>query len=199
LEEIMSRRFSLLVLALVVSGCGGAKRAAEQAVAAADSAIAAVSGEAERVAPELLQPLVAAVTDAKASIGAGQYEAATAAVSDIPARAADVSKTVEQLKKDFAADFATLSEAMPRNLEAIKQKLARPPRSLSRERLADLQKAYDEGMVEWPAVTQEFQSGAVGSAMAKAFGLKAKVSEAMVALGLSADEKAWGNLITQPK
>ncbi len=195
----MSRRFSLLVLALVVSGCGGAKRAAEQAVAAADSAIAAVSGEAERVAPELLQPLVAAVTDAKASIGAGQYEAATAAVSDIPARAADVSKTVEQLKKDFAADFATLSEAMPRNLEAIKQKLARPPRSLSRERLADLQKAYDEGMVEWPAVTQEFQSGAVGSAMAKAFGLKAKVSEAMVALGLSADEKAWGNLITQPK
>lgn len=199
MEEIMSRRFSLLVLALVVSGCGGAKRAAEQAVAAADSAIAAVSGEAERVAPELLQPLVAAVTDAKASIGAGQYEAATAAVSDIPARAADVSKTVEQLKKDFAADFATLSEAMPRNLEAIKQKLARPPRSLSRERLADLQKAYDEGMVEWPAVTQEFQSGAVGSAMAKAFGLKAKVSEAMVALGLSADEKAWGNLITQPK
>jgi hypothetical protein len=106
---------------------------------------------------------------------------------------------VEQLKKDFAADFATLNEAMPRNLEAIKQKLARPPRSLSRERLADLQKTYDEGMAEWPAIAQEFQSGAMASAMGKAFGLKTKVSEAMVALGLSADEKAWGNLITQPK
>jgi hypothetical protein len=195
----MSRHFSLLVIALVLSGCGGAKRAAEQAVASADSAVAAVSGEAQRVAPELLQPLVAAVTDAKASIGAGEYEAATAAVSDIPTRVAEVSKTVEQLKTDFAADFATLSEAMPRNLEAIKQKLARPPRSLSRDRLADLQKTYDEGMAEWPVIAQEFQGGEMASAMGKAFGLKAKVSEAMVALGLSADEKAWGNLITQPK
>lgn len=195
----MSRRFSLLVLALVGSGCGGAKRTAEQAVAAADSAIAAVSGEARRVAPELLQPLSAAVTDAKASIAAGEFEAATAAVGDIPARVADVSKALEQLKKDFAADFATLNEAMPRNLEAIKQKLTRPPRSLSRERLVDMQKTYDEGMAEWPGIAQEFQGGEMASAMGKAFGLKAKVSEAMVALGLSADEKAWGNLITQPK
>ena len=54
-------------------------------------------------------------------------------------------------------------------------------------------------MTEWPAIAQEFTSGAMASAMSKAFALKTRVSEAMVSLGLSADEKAWGNLITQPK
>ncbi len=88
---------------------------------------------------------------------------------------------------------------MPRNLAAIKDKLAKPPRSLSRERLAELRSVYDSAMTEWPAIAQEFQGGAGASAMGKAFGLKARVSEAMVALGLSADDKAWGNLITQPK
>ena len=88
---------------------------------------------------------------------------------------------------------------MPRNLEAVKAKLARPPRSLSRERLTEIKATYDSAMVAWPAIAQEFQSGAMASAMGKAFALKTRVSEAMVSLGLSADEKAWGNLITQPK
>ena len=117
----------------------------------------------------------------------------------MPARAAEVEAKLDQLAKDLSADFATLNEAMPRNIEAIKQKLARPPRSLSRERLAELKATADSATAEWAAIAQEFQSGAMASAMGKAFGLKARVSEAMVALGLSADEKAWGNLITQPK
>jgi hypothetical protein len=184
---------------VALTACGGAKKAAERAIASADSAIAAITPEADRVAPELLQPLLAAVNDAKASLAGKDYEKAAGQATDIPARAAEVSAKLEQTKKDLAADFATLNEAMPRNLEAVKAKLAKPPRSLSRERLTEIKGTYDSAMVAWPAIAQEFQSGAMASAMGKAFALKTRVSEAMVALGLSADGKAWGNLITQPK
>lgn len=189
----------LAFLSLVLAGCGGAKRAAETAVASADSAVGAISAEAAQVGPELLQPLTVALNDAKASLAGRDYEQALAQATDIPVRAAEVSTRLEQARKDLAADFATLSEAMPRNIEAIRQKLARPPRSLSRERLTELKATADSAGAEWAAIAQEFQSGAMASAMGKAFGLKARVSEAMVALGLSADDKAWGNLITQPR
>ena len=66
----MSNRLTLLLSVLALSACGGAKRAAEKAVASADSAIATVAADAERVAPELLQPLHHAVTNAKASLAA---------------------------------------------------------------------------------------------------------------------------------
>lgn len=194
----MNTRMAVLAIA-VLAGCGGAKRAAEQAIAAADSALAPIAEEAARVAPEQLQPLTTAVTDARGALANGEFEEAAAGVTDVPARAMALAATVEQLKKDYAADFATLSETMPRNLEAITQKLARPPRSLSRERVTELRATHDAAVTEWQAVVQEYQSGAVASALGKAFGLKARVSEAMVTLGLSADEKAWGNLITQPK
>jgi len=188
-----------IVLAAGLAACGGPRRAAEQALAAADSALAPIAAEAARIAPDQLQSLQAAVADARNALAAGDVARATEGVKDIPARTAELGTTVAQLKKDFGADFATLSEAMPRNLAAIKDKLARPPRSLSRARLAELRTVYDSAMTEWPAIAQEFQGGAMASAMGKAFGLKTRVSAAMVALGLSADDKAWGNLITQPK
>jgi len=195
----MNARIAGLTLAVTLVACGGPRRAAEQAIAAADSALAPIADEAARVAPEQLQPLTAAVADARGALANGDFEAAAAGVKDVPAQVLALAGSVEQLKKDYAADFATLSEAMPRNLEAVKQKLAKPPRSLSQGRLTELRATLDGAVTEWQAVVQEYQSGAVASAMGKAFGLKARVSEAMVALGLSSDGKAWGNLITQPK
>ena len=193
-------RLMLVIVAVALAGCGGkAKKAAEQSIAAADSSVAAVSVEAQRVAPELLQPVTAALTEAKASFAAKDYEKALAQSSDIPARATEVAAKVEQAKKDQAADFATLNMAMPKNLVAIGAKILKPPRSLSRERLAEIKLAADSAAAAWPAIVQEFQSGAMASAMSKAFALKTRVSELMVSLGLAADEKAWGNLITQPK
>lgn len=195
----MSHRLHIPVMLLALVACSGQKRAAEDAVAAADSAVTAITPEAERAGPELLQPLTTALGEAKAALESRDYETAVARASDIPARATEVSAKLEQNKKDLAADFATLSEAMPRNIAAIQLRLLRPPRSLSRERVAELKATADSATVQWDAIKQEFQGGAMASAMGKAFGLKARVSEAMVALGLSADEKAWGNLITQPR
>ena len=64
----MSNRLPVLLMFLV--GCGGAKRAAEQAVASADSAVASIQAEAERVEPELLQPLQATIASAREAIAA---------------------------------------------------------------------------------------------------------------------------------
>lgn len=195
----MSQHLAVSIMLLALAACGGAKKAAEQAIAAADSAVSAVAPEAQAVAPELLQPLTTAVNEAKDALAAKDYEKAAGLSTDIPARAAEVSVKVEQAKKDLAADFATLSGTMPTNLVAVKAKLDRPPRSLSRERLSELRATIDSAVVAWPAIIGEYQSGAIASAMSKAFALKARVSEVMVALGMAADEKAWGNLVSQPK
>ena len=61
-------------------------------------------------------------------------------------------------------------------------------------RMRDLPRHRAEGLVR----LQEFQGGAMASAMSKAFALKTRVSEVMTALGLTIDPKTWGNLITQP-
>jgi len=192
-------RMGFVALVIALTGCGGAKKVAERAIASADSAVGEISGRASQVAPELLQPLTTAVNDAKASLASKDYEKAAAQATDVPARAAELEPKLDQLAKDLSADFGTLNEAMPRNLEAVKAKLAKPPRSLSQQRLSEIKATYDSALVAWPAIAQEFQSGAMASAMGKAFALKTRVSEAMVSLGLSADGKAWGNLITQPK
>lgn len=194
----MQRRFPLFLTLLVLGGCGGAKHGAEQAIAAADSAVATISAEAQKVQPELLQPLTAALSDARAALSNGQYDSATAKARAIPAQVAEVSARLEQAKKDLNADFATLSEAMPRNLELIRVHLLAPPRKMSRDSVVALKKTVDEAKAEWPAITQEFQGGAMASAMSKAFALKTRVSEVMTALGLTIDPKTWGNLITQP-
>jgi hypothetical protein len=53
-------------------------------------------------------------------------------------------------------------------------------------------------MAEWPSVTEAWTAGNLAGAMKQAAAMKAKVSEAMLAVGLAADEKAWGNQMSAP-
>jgi hypothetical protein len=77
-------------------------------------------------------------------------------------------------------------------------KMRRLPQGMDAAKLESAKGAYDAAMAEWPSVTEAWTAGNLAGAMKQAAAMKAKVSEAMLAVGLAADEKAWGNQMSAP-
>ena len=198
------RRIAPLAL-LVVAACTGGKGAAEAALAAADSAIAALPPDAAKVAPEDVSPLTQAVQTAKDQLAKGDVEAATAAAKAIPAQVQAVAAKIPAKKAAMSATLDTLAVAMPRNLEAVQKKLDALGKSKKLHEGMDAQQVQAAKDLaasapgEWNAVMASYKAGDLASAMTKALDMKARVTRSLMALGLTADEKAWSNVTLPPK
>ena len=190
---------------LLGAACSGAKGTAQAAITAADAAMAALPADVAKVIPEQLQPLADAVTAAKDQFGKGDYAAALASAKDIPAKTADLAAAAGAKKTELTAAWNELSLAMPRNLAAVKEKLdqlaktKRLPKGMDAAQLADLNMSYDAQVGAWADATAAFQSGNLADAMTRTMDIKAKVTAAMGAVGLAADESQWKNQTPAPK
>lgn len=194
-------RRSLTALSLLaLAACGGLKSTAEQAISMADAAVAAVAPAAEKVLPDDLTALTGAIASAKDAFARGEYQPVIDGLKDIPAQAAALGDKVQGETARLTEEWNTLAVAMPRNLDAVKAELAKPAkmRRLSAEKAATAKTAYEEAMAQWPSVTEAWTAGNLAAAMNQAAALKGKVTEAMLAVGLAADEKAWGNQMSAP-
>lgn len=189
----------------ISAGCNNARRSAEAALAASDSAVAAVTPEASKVMPEQLGPLTGRVSTARSAFEAGDYEGALAGARDAQAMAQRIQDSIPARLASLRQDLDTLAVYMPKNLAAIKQRIdqadrsGRPPRGVSAEKFAEVKEIYESASREWPSVDSTAQGGDVGAAFAKAIQLRNRVSEALLALGLASDDRAWGNLQTRPQ
>jgi hypothetical protein len=195
-----------LVAAVGISaGCNNARRSAEAALASADSAVAAVTPEASTVVPEQLGPLTARMATARSAFDERDYEGALAGARDVQAMAQRIQDSIPVRLATLRRDLDTLAVYMPKNLEAIKQRIdqadrsGRPPRGVSAEKYAEVKEIYAAATREWPAVDSTMRAGDIGAAFAKAIQLRNRVSEALLALGLAADDRAWGNLQVRPQ
>lgn len=199
----MRRTLSALTL-LALAACGGLKSTAEQAISMADAAIAAVAPAAEKVLPDDLAALTGAVATAKDAFARGEYQPVIDGLKDIPAQAAALGDKVQGETARLTDEWNTLTVAMPRNLEAVKAeldklgKMRRLPQGMDAAKLESAKGAYAAAVAEWPAITEAWTAGNLAAAMNQAAALKGKVSEAMLAVGLAADEKAWGNQMSAP-
>ncbi len=201
-----TRSSGYLATALVMlAACNSGRRAAESALSGADSAITAITPEASKVAPEQLGPLSARLTNARSALERDDYEAAVAGATAVRTMVQALRDSLPARQAALEHDLVVLSEAMPRNLAAIKARLdqadrtGRPLRGLDAERLDSVKQIYASATAEWPEVESMRAAGDVGAAFAKAIQLRNRVSEALLALGLAADERAWGNLQTRPR
>lgn len=194
------RRPLLALSLLALAACGGLKSTAEQAISMADAAVAAVAPAAEKVLPDDLAALTGAIASAKDAFAKGEYQPVIDGLKDIPAQATALGDKVQGETARLTEEWNTLTVAMPRNLEAVKAELAKPARMrrLSAEKAATAKGAYEEAMAQWPAITEAWTAGNLAAAMNQAAALKGKVTEAMLAVGLAADEKAWGNQMSVP-
>jgi len=194
------RMGGVLVLVLATA-CGGAKKMAETAIASADSSIAALGPDAQNVIPDKFAELTSAVTSAKDAMAKNDFAGAAAAVKDVPAKAAELAKSVGTWKEELTKQWTAMSEAMPRNLDLVKTKIAeltkarKQPKGMPMDSVKAIQ---SEAEGAWPAVVSDWQSGKLADAMSKATAMRQRVSSAMEAVGLVSDDRAWGNL-QQPK
>lgn len=190
---------------LLTAACAGARAKAEAAITAADQAIAALGPDAAKVLPFEVQELNGAVTAARDTLAKGDFVAALAAVADIPTRATDLASKVPAKRDQLAAELDTLGFAMSKNLAGIQAKVdefaktGRLPKGLDAAGLAKVKETLASATQEWDQIKSEIQGGDLASAFGKGTALRLKVSEALVAVGLVADDPAWHNLTLPPR
>ncbi len=192
------------LVALLATACAGAKGRAESALAAAERALAALPPEAMKVVPDQVTALADAVHQAKDHLAKHEYEAASAGVQDLPAKAQLVSDSLPARKAALSGALDTLAVAMPRNLSAIQAKLdsiakaKRLPRGLDDQELQAAKDTHAAVSAEWVEVLNAYKAGDLAGAMSRAQRLKARVSRSLMALGLVSDERAWTNVTLPP-
>jgi hypothetical protein len=198
------RHIAALAL-LLAAACSGAKGVAQAAITAADQAVAALPPDAAKVEPEQLRQITQAVAGAKDQLAKGDYEAALASVKNVPAQAQALTVSIPASKVAFSARMDTLAVAMPRNLAAIKTKLdalgksKKLPKGVDAQQVQAAKDTYAAATAAWDGVVASFKAGNMASAMITAMDLKARVTQSLMALGLTADERAWSNVTLPPK
>jgi hypothetical protein len=201
----MATRLCLSLVILLTAACAGAKGRAESDLAAAERAVAALPPEATKVVPDQVTALTDAINQGKDHVSKREYEAASAAVHDVPAKAQLVTDSLPARKAALSSALDTLAVAMPRNLNAIQAKLdsiaegKRLPRGLDEQELQAAKDTHAAVSAEWVEVMNAYKAGDLAGAMSRAQRLKARVSRSLMALGLVSDERAWTNVTLPPK
>ncbi|MGQ0704489.1 MAG: hypothetical protein ACT4PM_15350 [Gemmatimonadales bacterium] len=199
-------RHGFIVTACVsLAACSGAQRTAQRDLAAADSALANVPTEAENVSPEELAAIREAARVGRESFEMKEYDAASTGLREVPGLVKALVDSLPARRAVLTAEMDTLSVVMPRNLEAVKRELdkiartRRRPPGLDQQELEQARETYAAAGPEWQAIRAEFSAGKLAQAMDRAHNLKARVSQAMLSLGLVADERAWSNVTLPPE
>lgn len=190
---------------LLGAACSSERGTAAKDLAAADSAIASIPAEAGDVVPDQIATLTESVKVGRQAFETGDYEAASTGLGGIPDQVKLLVDSLPARKAELTAVMDTLSIAFPRNLAAIQTELrkisrtGRRPQGLSREQEAEARKTAETAGAEWNEIKASFDGGKLAEAMGRAQNLKARVSQAMLAVGLVADERAWSNVTLPPK
>lgn len=113
---------AVLVLGSFVA-CETQKVPAETAYKAAETAWAAVSADATKYAAEQAKPIAETLAKAKAALANGEYAAVIKDTTDLPAKIADVAKTVAAKKDEWTTAWKTLESALGSGLVAVQGKV----------------------------------------------------------------------------
>ena len=201
----MTRYLRLVSVCAALAACSSAERTAQKDLAAADSALASIPAEAENVSPEQVAAIREAFRVGRQSFEMEEYQAASTGLREVPGLVQTLIDSLPGRRAMLTAEMDTLSIAMPRNLEAVKRELdriartGRRPPGLDPQELQQVRETYAAAGPEWQAIRAEFAAGKLAQAMNRAHDLKARVSQAMLFLGLVADERAWSNVTLPPK
>lgn len=193
--------FAVLVLA---SACSSPSRIAQRQLEAAEQAMATLPPGAADIVPDQVTALTAALDVGRQAITAGDYQAASGTLQTIPDQVRLLRDSIPVREAALRAEMDTLMILVPRNLDAIQGELdrigrtGRRPSGLSGTGLMEVRQIRDSAGILWNEVQGQFRAGKLAEAMNKAHDLKARVSRALLALGLVGDERAWSNVTLPP-
>jgi len=184
--------------ATLVMSCANQKAPAEQAVAVAEAALAAVRDSAQKYAPDQLQAVEDQLKGLKDSLAKGDYKAVLTGAPTVNSAINSLKDAAEAKKADADAAAARAKDAwgpvsadVPMMIEAVAKRVDslskshRLPKGVTKEGLAAAKSGLDSLKLQWTEATSAATSGDYTTAMAKAEGVKTKAAEMMKSLGMS--------------
>jgi hypothetical protein len=186
---------TLATVALALAACGRLKEPATQAVAQAESSLAAVREEAAQYAPSELQQAETSVASLKESLAKNDYKAVMAAAPQVTQQLNALKETVAQKSTEALAaakqQWDSLSADVPQMVEAIQSRVStlQASRKLPANVTKDALQSAADGLTSlkdlWSQATALSGSGKIAEAVAKAQEAKTKGMEVLGLLGMN--------------
>jgi len=191
----LTRIAALAALLVVAAGCSQ-RDPAQEAITAAENALAAIYEDAQKYLPERYAEVKGDLEKARAAFNEERYTDAIAAVKDVPARAEALAGDVVEAKQkklaELNADWVRLSGSLPGLMTGIGEKLAelgkmrRLPQGMDRQLLDEANAAFGSAKSAWEEAGMAFNSGDLEGAVGKARDVEGMAQDLVTRLGLQA-------------
>jgi hypothetical protein len=196
------RKLTTFVLAALaaalIAGCASQKAPAEQAIAGAETSLAAVRDTAEKYAPDQLKSVEDQLQGLKDSLAKGDYRAVLTGAPTVNSAISSLKEAAESKKADAEAAAAKAKDAwgpmstdVPKMVEEIEKRVGtlskshHLPKGITKESVASAKSGLDALKSQWGEATTAATSGDYSTAMSKAQAVKDKAAEMMKSLGMS--------------
>jgi hypothetical protein len=183
--------------AVLVVGCANQKAPAEQAVAGAETALAAARDDAQKYVPDQLQAVDAQLAALKDSLTKGDYKSVLTGAPTLNSAISSLKDAAEAKKADAEAALAKakdawgpLSTEVPKMVDAIQSRVTalskshHLPKGVTRDGLASAKSGVDSLKSMWSDASNASASGDFTTAVGKAQAVKDKAAEIMKSLGM---------------
>lgn len=193
--NMLTRIAAVAAVLATVAGCSQ-KDPAQEAIAAAENALAAVYEDAQKYLPERYAAVKADLEKARAAFNEERYADAITAVKEVPAKAEALAKDVVEAKQravaELNADWVRLSGSMPGLMTGIGArleelgKMRRLPQGMDRQLLDEAGAAWSSAQSAWDEAGQAFNAGNLEGAVGKARDVEAMAQDLVARLGMQA-------------
>jgi len=183
--------------AVLVVGCANQKAPAEQAVAGAETALAAVRDDAQKYVPDQLQAVDAQLAALKDSLTKGDYKSVLTGAPTLNSAISSLKDAADAKKADTEAALAKAKDAwvhssaeVPKMVDAIQSRVTalskshHLPKGVTRDGLASAKSGVDSLKSMWSDASNASASGDFTTAVGKAQAVKDKAAEIMKSLGM---------------
>ena len=162
----------LLIAMLAVPGCGGAKKGAATALAAAEGEYARIVEAVKNLAPDQDTEITNAFTAAHEALAKGEFATAAQAAKDLMSRIKTLGESLPGLRTQLEGDWKQLSTIVPGALAALDKRLedyGQPPAGMpGREKFDAASAALDRMNTQWGEAQTLGASGKLAQAVALA-------------------------------
>ncbi len=189
----LTRIAALAVLLAAATACSQ-KDPAQEAITAAESALAAVYEDAQKYLPERYAEVKSELEVARAAFNEERFADAIAAVKDIPAHAEELAREVVTAKQkrlsELNSDWARLSDSLPGLISGIGNRLGelgkmrRLPKDMDKQLLDEANAAYGSAQSAWSEAGAAFAAGDFEGAVGKARAVEAMAQDLVARLGM---------------
>lgn len=196
------KKLSLWLLAAfaaaLVTSCANQKAPAEQAIAGAETSLAAVRDTAQKYAPDQLQAVEDQLKGLKDSLAKGDYRSVLTGAPTVSSAISSLKEAAETKKAEAEAALARAKDAwgpasadVPKMVEALAKRVEtlskshRLPKGVTKEGLASAKSGLEALKSQWGEATSAAASGDYTTAMNKAEAVRTKAAELMKSVGMS--------------